>query len=231
MSIFGTIATASGGGAPGSGITAVAGSLNVSTGDLLVAVAVGSNGIGTTCSFSDTIGNTFTVIGSPSVSSNANSAGSIFIGYCLASSGTNATNVITATFGANQVSFRWIFVWKVPLSGSAIFDVSNLKVSSSSGNAPTSGSFTTTGSDELVLVAAGNDFTGITYTQGTGYTLDSSGFVNKVGGAQHRLFSSAQSGITAAFSQSSSTDWNIAVVAFKANAAAASGSVQVILMF
>lgn len=215
MSVFRTPTKASGGHAPGSSSTAVASALSTSSGDLIVAVCVGSQGIGTTVSFSDTIGNSYVVIGSPSVSGNAGSAGSIFIGYCLSSKASNVANVVTATFGATQASFSWIYVWDVPISGgTAAFDVSNLTKSSASGNTPTSGSFSTTGEDELVLVAAGNDFTGITYTAGSGYTLDSSGFVSGVGGAERQLFTSPQSGITASMGQSSSTDWNIAVAGF-----------------
>lgn len=216
-SVFGTPSKNSGGFLSSSLNSVTAGNVITSVNDAIAVVVFCSGGATTTCTIADSIvGNNYTVVGSPSVTgTNSNIAGSIFVGYLASSTGSTATNAVKATFNTNQ-SYAQIYVWSIPVTGFAAFDVSAFGHSASASNAPITAAFTTTGTDEFVAVMAGNDFTGQTYSAGSGYTLDSSGFNTGTGGSQHRLFTTTQSGITAAMGQSGSTDWLIGLVAFKA---------------
>jgi hypothetical protein len=96
-------------------------------------------------------------------------------------------------------------------------------------NAPSTAAFNTTGTDEIVFAGAVNDFSGITYTAGSGYTLDGSAIGTGLAGSEHRSFTSAQTGIVANFTQSGSTDWMVNATAFKAGGGGGGGSAQPVL--
>jgi trimeric autotransporter adhesin len=211
MSIFGTPRLA--GSSLGSGTSAVSAPVQVNVGDLIVVLATSGNASGTTCAIHDTALNSFTVVGSPNT--NGGSAGSVFLGYCLAATNGNATDVITGTFNGN--SFSLLFVWVVPLSGgSAQFDADSLAPDNTSHNTPTAQPLNTTGTDEIVFFVATNVFTGFSYTQESGWTLDSSGYASGTGGAQHIQFSSTQTGLTPFMTSSGSSPSTVGVGAFKA---------------
>lgn len=212
MSIFGTPSKGSGDHIS-SATSQAATAVNTQSGDLLVAVVVWSSNIQGTASMSDTAGNSFTAGG---IQTQSHQYEQFF--YKIGAT-ANASNIVTVSVsGSSGMAYMSIYVWSIPVSGgTAVFDVEAGGTSSGLSNTPVTASFNTSGTDEIVLVASGNDFSGITYTAGTGYTLDSSGYAaDKLAGSEHQLFSSAQTGITAGFSQSSNTDWTIRAISFKA---------------
>lgn len=213
MSIFGTPATGSGGFAGSSNTVVNASAVNTASEDMIVCLFIGSNG-GAITSVTDTAGNTYTV----SASLDGGSAGFVYYAYVL-SAIANATNVVRVQFTSSQTTFASSFVWDFPISGGTpSFDTSAFGHGTST--TPTTGNFNTAGSDEVVVVLAGNDVSGFTYTQGTGYTLDSAGFNSGVAGAEHKVFNATQSGINAFFTTSNG-DWTIGAVAFQKAAATA----------
>lgn len=210
MSIFGTAAKGSGGHIS-SATTQAATAVNTQSGDLLVACVIWDASVTGTASISDTAGNSFTAGGMTTQSHQVQQF------FYKIGAAANASNVVTASVsGSGGMAYMTVFVWSIPLSGSCVFDVEAGGSSSGTSNAPVTASFNTTGTDEIVLVASGNDFSGITYTAGTGYTIDSASYGSGLAGAEHQLFTSAQTGIAAGFTESSSTDWTIRAIAFKA---------------
>ena len=226
MSIFGAASKGSGGHIS-SAVTQAASAVNTSVGDLIVACVVWNATTVGTASVSDSAGNSFTSSGG--ITSQSHSRQQFF--YCLPAANASASNVVTATIsGSGGMAFMAVYTWSIPLSGSCVLDVEASGASSGTSNAPTTASFNTTGSDEIVLVMAGNDFSGISYTVGSGYTLDSSGFGSGLAGSEHQLFTSAQSGIVANFTQSGNTDWTIRAIAFKAGTAGGSSRQPVVII-
>ena len=232
MSIFGTASKGSGGHVS-SAVTQAASAVNTQAGDLLVVGVAWNASVVGTASVSDSAGNTYTTSGG--ITSQSHSRQQTF--YCLSATNASASNVITASIaGSGGMAFMCAYCWSIPLSGSCVLDVEADGASSGLSNAPVTSAFNTTGTDEIVLVMAANDFSGISYTAGTGYTLDSASFGSGLGGSEHQLFTSAQSGITAGLGESSSTDWTIRAIAFKAGSGGGGGGgsskfVQVICWF
>jgi len=213
MSIFGSPVFTAAGAAPSSSKTSTA-IINTTTGDLIVAIAQ-INGTGVTAAaFSDDIGgNNYTV-----QTLQGTFGWTTVVAYCI-STGTNAANHVTVLWTATVTpGFNTLGVWDIPISGGTpVFDVNPFGASRSSSSTPTTASFNTVGTDEIVLTMTANDFTGITYTAQDGsHTLDASNAISGDMGAQHILFSSAQTGITEFMNQSGSTDWVIASVGFQA---------------
>lgn len=215
MSIFGTPLTAPTALGSGTSLQTTTG-INTQIGDLLVAIITGSSGVTTSISnFVDTAGNTFVVVGSPSSAGNSSGAGSVFVAYCLSATHASASNKFTATFGASQ-AFSLMFVWDVPITGTVLFDITSLRSNGTASTTPTTNAFTTTGSDEFACLMATNTNTGQTYAkQASWSTLDSAAFATGTGGAQHTVFTSPQSGVTANMT-SASSNYTIGLAAFKA---------------
>lgn len=214
MSIFGSPVTAASPLANPSGSTTT-GTFATSVGDLIVCMAVTGNVAGASItSVTDVAGNSYTVVGSPSTVGNSGTSGSIFLVYCLAATHASAVNAITVNF-ASGTSFTLSFAWDVPLTGACSFDVAAFGGGNSGSSTPTTSSYSTASSDEIVFSIATNDLTGETYTQGTGYTLDSAAFATGTGGAQHIQFSSPQSGITTFMTSSGSGTFLIGAGAFE----------------
>jgi hypothetical protein len=223
MSIFGTpvfkVGTASG------GSSTATPAFTTAAGDLIV-VAVGwsaDGGASTVTSVTDTAGNTYSPV---TASPQANLGAREQFWYCLAAS-ANAANVITAHFSQSQ-TFTTIAAWDVPISGgTAAFDVQAGGNDGGHNNITSfaTGSFTTTGTDEIVFAAMVNDFGTVTYSAGSGYTLDSGSYTSAepVSGAEHRTFSSTQTGITATMTGGSPADGAITAAAFKASAGGGGG--------
>jgi hypothetical protein len=186
MSIFGTPATAHGGARFAS--SAAASALNTATGDLLI-VGVGFSDGGTCTGVTDTAGNTYVPL-----TQRVGAFGEQFqFWYCLSAT-ANASNVVAAAFSISNNNIV-VFAWDVPVSASPIYDTDT---ASDGGSDATTASFSTTGTDEFVATMAYDQFGGGGYSAGGGYTLDSASF-DTFGGAQHTVFSSTQSGITANF--------------------------------
>lgn len=211
MSIFGAVQFKSGGARTASSVSAAA--ANTALGDLVL-VGVGWSDSGTVTGVTDTAGNTYT----PLTQRNPGSAGhGLQWFYCTGATHANASNVVTATFSFGTNNYSIIAVWDVTLSGSAAYDTDT--ATSGSGNATTA-IYSTTGTDEFVAVVALDGFGTGGYVAQASYTLD--GSFGTFGGAEHIVFSSAQSGITSSFPTHPSTAEAIAV-AFKVGVPPAPG--------
>lgn len=134
----------------------------------------------------------------------------------LASSAANSSNVITVTFSGTATG--GMIVWDFPITGTVSNDVNANGTAFLMTSVATS-SYSTTGSDELVLSITGEVFSGGTWTQEAGYTQDSAniwgGFSEPRGMAQRINFSSPQTGITTTASISNSGSLSIYAIAFK----------------
>lgn len=212
MSIFGTPAVQNAfvgfGASPSLSVT-----MNTALGDLIcVAFMSGSAGF---VSVTDTIGNTYVQAGSVLTSPFQGFKLRFF--YCLSSVGANASNAIQVLFSSN--SLINMVVWDVPISGgTASFDTT-ATVTGNPINPVTSASFSTVGSDEIVIAACMSDNTsGVTFSAGSGYSLDASTTTNSFDrmGAQHITYSSPQTGITSSITPSAAVDAAYRAVAFNA---------------
>jgi hypothetical protein len=206
MTIFGTPAKVSGGARSASSVSSAA--VSTAAGDLII-VGVGESDPSVTISVADLIGgNSYT----PCTMRTATGTGFMRWFFCV-SSGSNGSNIATASFvgGSGAPNYSTIYVWDVPLSGSAVKDTDTDTSGSADG---TSAAFNTTGTDEFVAAFALDGFGTGGYSAGSGYTLDSAGY-GTFSAAEHRLFSSTQSGIAATFGGAPPTSFAIAI-AFKA---------------
>ena len=197
-------------------------SISTSTGDLIcVHIFAALSSANTLNSVTDTIGNTYTIISATSTASgsqaNSGTAGTVWVAYCLGSTGTNASNIVTANFASTQ-AYQGIAVTDIPLSGgTALFDVNQYTQGNTASTTPTSTAFATGGSDEIVIVGADNVNTGQTYTAGTGFTImetgtNNSGFL----GTEFEKFTSTQASLAPKFTTSSST-FMMSSIGFKAS--------------
>jgi len=185
---------------------------NTATGDLLVVGAI-VNASGVT--ISDTAGNTWvtlTPLGLPG------GGLSLFIWYTLASLVKDQNDITLVSGGFSFFKNAFVYQFPVLRSAQVKFDVSATGTSSSSSSSITTASYSTTGSDEVVVAVSING-TGVVVNAATGYINDSlTSLGNQVAtwGNEHRFFSSAQSGITTSQNFASSvTDSAIEAVAFK----------------
>ena len=197
MSAFGAVQFQSG--SIGNGITDHVSAAAVATAvnDLIV-VAFCQAGSGTPV-ITDTVGNTYKRIGAGIFSPNQGYQMDYF--YCLSSIGANAANVVKGTVSGNNEAMN-IGVRNVTINSGffAAFDQAQTNTNSNAATA-VSTAFSTSGLEALAcfdLLSDNN--TGATFTQGSGYTLDSAqygtyNFLKSAG--QHQLFSSVQSGVTA----------------------------------
>ena len=115
--------------------------------------------------------------------------------HCLGGS----PNIITVTFNTTA-TFPGGYLYEV--SGTKSGDPTDIFATgiSALANPISTSSFTTKNPNELVLAFMIGSVAGDVFTAGTGYTLDKSNFGSSGGvfwGAEHALFSSIQTGITA----------------------------------
>ena len=220
MSIFGTVAFASL--AAFSATPSV--TMNTALGDLVVVGVQNKTGsIPATGVVTDTIGNTYTRLTASFIKDGgANQDGVIFF-YCLSSIGANVLNIVQVS---GQTSYVALAVWDIPVSGGTVALDTSTGLPATGNDAGTAsenlltGSFNTAGTDELVFAISCCSTVSITYTQESGWTLDSSGILPyQKAGAQHVHFSSAQAGITASMTLSASEFWALAAAAFTGTAA------------
>jgi hypothetical protein len=217
MSIFGSPVFQHGTGT--GGVTTDTPAFTTAAGDLIV-VAVGcsddgTHGSGAITSVTDTAGNVYTAL----TSEGANLGARMQLWHCLFAR-PNASNVIRAHFAVSQ-TFSSIAAWDVPITAgaNAEFDVQAVgnDGGSNSVTAFATASFSTTGIDEIVFAAIVNDFETVTYSAGSGYTLDDGHYpvAAPVSGAEHRIFSSTQAGITATITGGSNADGALTAAALK----------------
>lgn len=189
MSIFGTPSLANGGSR--NVATVVTTPFVTNLGDLII-VGAGWSDSGTISSVVDSAGNTYAPEAQQGLG--FSTFGQYWV--CLGATHASATNVVTITYSDPTNNNTVGFVWDVPLTGGvAAVDV---VIAYSGSTNKTTAPFSTAGTDEFVAIMAYDQFGGGGYTADAGYTLDSASF-GTFGGAQHALFSSPQTGITATF--------------------------------
>jgi hypothetical protein len=200
--------------------------ISVHTGDLVVVGTFGPGGPSPpNLVLSDTIGNSYTPISPDGVNPGAGTHATL---NYVVSTGTNAANVVSATWlTANAMA---IVVFVVPRTPGAVvsLDTSAFFGGLAVANVATSSSYTTTGVDDLAFVVAGVDLSNtVTFTAGTNFILD--GSINNTTstsvGFEHQAYSSAQAGVTATINTSTATPQvGMAVGVFKSVGGSIPGS-------
>lgn len=191
----------------GSAASISAPAISTTTGNLIV-VAVRSNAGISVTSVTDTAGNTYTLIDTQ-IAPIYNSPLTMF--YAKNITG-NASNVVTANF-SGSVNYRGISVQEISGADTTNpFDVS----AKGSANGPdvTTGSFTTTVADTIVVCGMTPEAVGESYTPGSGYTIPS-GATSDYTTSQYQIFSSIQSSATASCSTGNTNGKAIIAAAFK----------------
>jgi hypothetical protein len=195
----------------GSFVTSIsAPAINTASGDLIV-VAVRFGDPITVTSVTDTVSNTYTTLTPQSGGSN----GGLVLFYVLGASAKTG-NVITANFPSSS-DYNWIYVWDVPVTGTATFDVQGGATTSSTVTTLTSSNFSTTGTDEIIFAAVTpNALSETCAISQTGWVLDS-GSVDSggFGGVAHGTFRSAQTGTNVTMTWGSGVSAEIVAGAFK----------------
>ena len=206
-----------GGNAGGAGTIPLPAISNSTGGLLVVHARFGSST--TVSSVTDTAGNTY--ISTPSQAFNTTH---FQFWYCP-NAKTNPINVITITL-SGTTSFTSGCVWEVASADlSAPFDV-QAWASNTSGSLLTSSPYSTVAAKEIILGSGESNAGGFTYTQQSGYTLDSSGYISGQSGAEHLIVNSLQTNVTTSMTLSTPTGtfWGMHVATFKASFQGGGGS-------
>lgn len=212
--VFGVVQTATGGGATGS--TCVANAIATTTGNLLVVAVETASGTAST-SVTDTASNIYTQIGS----NLANGAQTLQMYFAKNITG-NAANVVSANYGSAP-STPFVYVWEVKGADTASpLDTSSSGTTTNANGVVSSGTFSTAGANEIILVAACGASVSLTFTPQANYVLDSSnitaGSGTGTGGAQHQIWGTTQSNISVSMgSNSTGGTLGIFAAAFKAS--------------
>jgi lysophospholipase L1-like esterase len=181
-----------------------------SNGNLLVAHAIWVAGP-TITSVKNTVGTSFTA----TTRQDAGGGSGQFL-YLPNITG-NPLDFFTCLF-SGSTTFVSLFVWEVMGADKVSpFDVTTA-LASGTGATGTTGSFSTALAHEIVLATIGGG-TDSTFGAQATYTLDSAGYPSGAGnlfrGSEHKVFNTAQSGITTSMTQSPSGAWLIQAAAFK----------------
>lgn len=186
-------------------------------GNLLVVGVAWFHADNTISSVTNTAGDTFTAASARYTDTNDNRV-QLQTWYSLSSAG-HASDVVTATFSANTP-----YIKMAVLQFSGMLTASGLDVIQSNfgtGSAQ-SVTVTTTQADEVVVSIA-SMFGGTTFTQGSGYTLVAGSLGGEVG-VQFKILSATLTGGSVPMTSSSSGNWTMQAVSFKA--ASGGGSSQ-----
>jgi hypothetical protein len=186
--------------------SASAPAINAVTGNFIV---VGTRGVNIT-GVADTAGNTYTKIAYYA------GAGSTNITFWYAYNITgNASNIVTATFASNTGYYN-IAVAQYSGIRTASDPLDVYDTAQATGTSVTSGAFTTTNANDLIICYAANNSIAGTNSAGAGFTLRSAGALATF---QEKIVSSIQTGATVSISNSSSVGWAFATMTFKDPAA------------
>lgn len=181
--------------------SASAPAINAVTGNLIV---VGTRGVNITA-MSDTAGNTYTKIAYYA------GAGSTNITFWYAKNITgNASNIVTATFASSTGYYNITVVQYSGIDQTSPLDVYD--TAQGTGTSVTSGAFTTTNANDLILCYASTNSIISGYSAGSGFTLRDNG---ALGAFQEKIVSTIQTSTTASMSHSNSVSWAFATMAFK----------------
>lgn len=208
---FTFIASASGSDDASDTDVATSSTLNVASGDLLIA-AVQWEDTDTTVTISDGT-NSFTFDTGEDVHSASNEI-NLYPMYVLSAS-ANATATFTATLGASRAYKKIAVMQYRPSGGTTSKDISGTRENNGSGSTITTGSFSTTGSDGVVCGTAG------IYTSGTWVspTINSVAADESVAPSGQTIWcrrvTASLSSVTASDSYTFSSFWAATAIAFK----------------
>jgi hypothetical protein len=207
---------------------ATSSTMNVASGNALVAcVRQGTNNTAPT-SVNDGGSNTFTHITASDATANSGNLLSLWV---MQNSVANATATFTATWGTAQ-AFNSILVRQYSgVATSGATDASGTGTAAGPVSSVTSSAFTTTQASELIAACATAGGTTLTFSAGSiGGTTATNLLADGAGGAEMTseedlTVSSIQTAITAAMSNGTSvTNWEISVVTLKAPSSSTGGA-------
>jgi hypothetical protein len=201
-----TVVNFSSGGTNGGPFTTVASAAqNITAGNSIV-VAVRAGMVSGATGVTDTAGNTYTYL---SVMSTG--AGDFWqYWYCNNCLG-NSSNVVTAGLPASS-NYTVIAAWQI--TGGPLTLDTQVSGIGSSGATLTTSSFSTAQANEIALVIGLNTTTLTTFGAAGGATLDSSSIASGTAGAEHLIYSSVQTGVTANMTQGLTNNWELFAAIF-----------------
>ncbi len=162
----------------------------------------------------DTAGNTYTEVGT-GINSNVG-FNSLHVWYCENAVG-NAANVITITYSAQSSYNSVVSAQYSDVSLSSALDVFDASKEISDVTSHTSGAFTTSQGNEIVVVFAGTQSsTTDTYTAGSGYVIQETGSTVIL---EDKTAAGVLTGDTASITGSNARQWLMIVATFKLAAA------------
>lgn len=211
---FTFVASASGASDGSSTTVATSSTLNVATGDLLIALVTYEDTGTTTVAITDGVSNSFTY----DSGDEATDSTFIFVSPLYRTAGVaNATATFTATLGAARPYKRIVVMQFRPGSGETVSkDISGTREAASVGAAITTGTFSTTGTDGVVCGVAG------IYTSGT-WSADTINSVAADDAATEqsahmwcRIVTAGLTTVTGAATYSALSTWAATAIAFKA---------------
>jgi hypothetical protein len=184
--------------------------LSITNGNLIVTACRRGN---VTSTVSDTIGNVFTQFAVAT-----NSAGVDLDSFYALSSNTNASDVITCTFGsATGGRFISVTQWN-GIAASNFLDATSTNATAVSTASFSAGPFSTTQSNEVIIAMGGSQVP--TITAGSGYTMvatSSAGAGPANVGTEYKIASSTQTNVSSTMTAGSG-NWVMTVGTFKAAA-------------
>jgi hypothetical protein len=197
---------------PGTGISAT---LSATSGNLLVVMCRQGTTSNDTQSVADTAGNTFYPVISTAVPKDQTDM--IKMWYAKNIRGSAADGV-TCSFGGNLIAISIIVLQYSGADPVAPLDTKATGVVESSAGtyskSATTTTFSTVAANEVIVVCASEDTSGLTFSAGTGYTVESQN--TQYAACEDRIVSSIQAAATASMSSNSASGWEMVLGSFKA---------------
>jgi hypothetical protein len=202
--------------------TNVTSSLSITTGNLIVLSCRHGTTFVSPSNVTDTIGNVFTDFAIAS-----NSASGAIDGYWAISSGTNAADVISCNF-ASSVGGRSIVALQYSgVASTTPLDATSTNASTTLTSSFSTGPFTTTSTNEVIVGMGSGGGGSQTIAAGSGYTMEASttfGGSTAIG-TEDKIVSSIQTGVSSTIQTvSGSQNWMFIAGTFKAASAVVSTS-------
>jgi hypothetical protein len=205
--------------------SAASASFAASTGNsIVVGIGILNSGDPATLisSVRDTAGNTYNAVaGTDAVGAGLGVCTIMFLAQNIVG---NAANVVTVNF-ASAVVLPTLYVWEVNCGAGnqLVKDVAAIGKSGVNGSSTnnSTAAFTTTIAAEICLAFTANSIGGLTYSGGSGYTLDSGTITGATttSASEHQIFAATQTGIVANFTATANNNWVISAASFSAQLA------------
>lgn len=185
------------------------GTFNLATGSLIVVFAENSTSSTDSQTVTDTAGNTFT----PIQTASADSTHLIQVFYAKNTT-ANANDAVTCHFSPSASFLSCLELVYTGADTTAPLDTNFTGNSSTAGTTATSGTFTTTKPNEVLVAGAVWESGSNVFSAGTGYTKEVTD-TNAIGSAEDKIVSSIQTSVTATMTNTASAAWMIVGATFK----------------